>query len=79
MDSLPPLKTILKKIIIPQKVKNSQLSQLGKLNIKVIVTWYDLKYDNKIDHPPYSNDEHLKLNVDGFDLTSIGFVIERMA
>ena len=37
----------------------------------------EMEYDNKIDHPPYSNDEHLKLNVDGFDLTSIGFIIER--
>ena len=37
----------------------------------------DLVHDNHIDVPPYTEDPHLKLEIAGYDCTSIGIFIEK--
>lgn len=35
------------------------------------------KLDNYIDMPPYKSDPHLKLKLDGYDVTSLGLIIHK--
>jgi len=56
----------------------NHLAPLGYKFFSIDYDSGDLQYDLEIDQPPYTPDKHLKLNVESFDLTSLGFVIERV-